>query len=58
MASIKDAMRPRLCSLLGVAIELPEFVVVRRGDPAHGQLRFGSIGPFYAESVLRRVFPL
>ena len=25
MASIKDAMRPRLCSLLGVAIELPEF---------------------------------
>jgi hypothetical protein len=33
-------------------------VVVRRGDPAHGQLRFGSIGPFYAESVLRRVFPL
>jgi len=33
-------------------------VVVQRGDPAPGQLRFGSVRPFYAESVLRWVFPL
>jgi hypothetical protein len=32
-------------------------VVVQGRDPARGRLRFGSIGPFYAESVLRRVLP-
>ena len=37
-------------------LEVP--VVVQRRDPTHGRLRFGSVGPFYAASVLRRVFSL
>jgi hypothetical protein len=59
MRLLRTPMRPRLCSLLGVATELPKF-------PLSFSVAIWRMGSFVlvvlahsmAESVLRRVFPL